>query len=245
MKKNCLKVAQISDMHIGQAELVQGIDVRENFRRALYSNSVQACDFIMLSGDMADDGSEEAYEFVLGEMEKSGKPWNFIIGNHDDTRNCMKVLRGEPDYTSTFDYVQEVFGRRFVCLDSSSGRVLDSQIDWLRRQARVRGQFYLFTHYPPCVCGHRFMDANFSMKNMEAFQKVLTEFDNLKYIFCGHYHVPFEIRLKSGQIVCVAPATEMQISKRMKEFHIITSKPSWQILEFDGDDLEIKVISYE
>lgn len=245
MKKNCLKVAQISDMHIGQSEFVQGINVRENFRRALYSDSVKDCDFIMLSGDLAEDGSEEAYKFVLQEMEKFGRPWNFIIGNHDDTKNCMKVLRGEPDFNFTFDYVQDVFGRRFVCLDSSSGKVTGEQIEWLRRQARVRGPFYLFTHYPPCICGHRFMDTNFSMKNMEAFQNVLAEFDNLKYIFCGHYHVPYKIRLKSGQIVYVAPATEMQISERKKEFHIITQKPAWQIIEFDGDDLNVRIISDE
>ena len=59
MASNLLKIGQISDMHIGEnTELVQGIDVRANFFKALNSQSMKDIDLLVLAGDLANEDAE-------------------------------------------------------------------------------------------------------------------------------------------------------------------------------------------
>lgn len=244
MRKTKLTIAQISDLHIGGgSDLVQDINVRENFRQALYSPSVEACDLVFLSGDLTDDGSIDGYEFVKREMEKRGKPWKFIIGNHDDYGNCFQIFEKgkECPFENTYDYVFECNGYRFVCLDTSKGVVTKEQFDWLREQDKVPGEFFLLTHYPPCICGHKFMDPRHALKGIEETQAVLAELKNLKHIFCGHYHSKYCITLPSGQTVHVAPPTQMQIDPEKETFSLKTIEPAWQVIRFGEGEPQVEV----
>ncbi len=246
MMKNRLTVAQLSDIHIGaDSDFVQGINVRENFRSALYSPSVQGADLIMLSGDLTDDGSIDGYEFVKREMEKCGKPWRFILGNHDDHDNCFKVFKKDTEcpFADTYDYTFEFGGHYFVCLDSANGNINENQRLWLKKQVEVDQEAILFTHYPPCICGHKFMDSRYAMNDLENVQKLLASFKNLKNIFCGHYHSEFNIELPSGQKVYVAPPTQMQIDPEQQDFTLVTTKPAWQIISFKEDGPSVEVFA--
>ena len=65
MSSKVLKIGQISDIHIGNGdELVQGIDVCANFRKALNSDSMQDLDLLVLSGDLAENSEPGAYKYV-------------------------------------------------------------------------------------------------------------------------------------------------------------------------------------
>ncbi len=257
-----LTVAQISDLHIiGASEYLQGIDVRANFLHALYSDSVERADFIMLSGDLADCGEEEAYRFIFKEMEKRKKPWSFIPGNHDtlksffnaglnvekSVQNFLDVslefrqnlnLESAIQQNETFDYLLKLGNLNFACLDTTNGNISENQKNWLKQINEKSEEFYLFTHYPPCLCGHAFMDSKFSLKNIEQTQLFLKSIDHLHFIFSGHYHTPHYIKLSSLQKVYVAPSTQMQISPHSEEFLLLSDKPSWQIIEFTGKSSE-------
>ena len=67
MSSKVLKIGQISDMHIGEDEsLVQGIDVRANFRKAIESKSMKDLDLLVLSGDLANEDAEPgAYRYFV------------------------------------------------------------------------------------------------------------------------------------------------------------------------------------
>lgn len=244
MKKNKLTIAHITDLHIGGgSDLVQGINVRENLRKALYSESVEAADLILLLGDLTDDGSIDGYEFVKSEMERRNKPWFFILGNHDDLKNCFTVFDKQKDcpFKDSYDYTFDFEGRHFICIDSSNGKITDDQLEWLKTEAaKTEEEVFLLTHYPPCICGHKFMDSRFALKDIEKIQSVLASIKNLKYIFCGHYHAKFDVTLPSGQIVHVAPPTQMQIDPEQVNFSLKTSNPAWQVVHFTGNDLAIE-----
>lgn len=244
MIKSKLTIAQLSDIHIGGgSDFVQGIDVRENFREALYSPSVDKADLVFLSGDLTDDGSLDGYEFVKREMERRNKPWRFILGNHDDFTNCFKVLdKGvECPFENTYDYTFEFNGYNFICLDTANGNVSENQKVWLVEQAaKVKGEVFLITHYPPCICGHKFMDSHHSMIDPDGFQKLLATIKNLNTIFCGHYHTQFDIKLPSGQAVYVAPPTQMQIDPQQENFFLKTSRPAWQLIHFGENSLQVE-----
>ena len=85
MAANLLKIGQISDSHIGEnTELVQGIDVRANFFKALKSESMKDIDLLVLSGDLANEDAEPgAYKFFVDSLKDYPVPVCIIPGNHD------------------------------------------------------------------------------------------------------------------------------------------------------------------
>ena len=76
MSSKILKIGQISDIHIGNGEeLVQGIDVCANFRKALYSKSMQNLDLLVLSGDLSENSEPGAYEYVASLLKDCKSPY--------------------------------------------------------------------------------------------------------------------------------------------------------------------------
>ena len=96
-------------------------------------------------------------------------------------------------------------------------------------------------HYPPCFCGHAFMDSKYPMKDVLRVQSFIENLKKLEYVFCGHYHFACHIELKNNKQVYVAPSTQMQISSTSKTFELESSKPSWQILTFEKDSLKVEI----
>ena len=93
MEKMVLKIGQISDTHIGKdASLVQDIDVRKNFLTAYNSKSMEGLDLLVVSGDLADNATPGAYEFVSQVLKSCKVPVCIIPGNHDDLEVMEKYF---------------------------------------------------------------------------------------------------------------------------------------------------------
>ena len=238
-----LKIGQISDLHIGEDEnLVQGIDVRANFQKALRSKSMEDINLLVLSGDLAnEDGEPGAYRFVFEQVKDLKVPVLVIPGNHDrlDTMAQFFDLQGKIHGEKCY-FKYEIAGRTLFFLDSACGTVSKDQLDWLKVEAaKVQGEIFLFMHHPPCLCGHRFMDSKYSLKNKEEVQAVLTEIPNLTHVFCGHYHS--EHQMKFSHIhVHAAPPTQMQIDADRPYFKLKSTEPGWQVIYW-GDSVKTEV----
>ena len=238
-----LKIGQISDIHIGEDEsLVQGIDVRENFLRALKSDSMEKLDLLVLSGDLANENAEPgAYSFVAEQIKSVECPVCIIPGNHDQI-DVMSRYFDLPVKNGKCYYRFDLMGKSMFFLDSACGEVSCDQLDWLEAEVpKVDSEVILFMHHPPCFCGHRFMDLHYHLKNMMEVQDVLSKFDNLKHVFCGHYHCEFEVMFKNIT-VHAAPATQMQIAPDKPYFNLKSSSPGWQVIYWGDDFVETKVV---
>ena len=244
MVSKLLKIGQISDIHIGEDEnLVQGIDVRANFKKALNSKSMQDLDLLVLSGDLANENGEcGAYSFLKEQLKDYPVPVCVIPGNHDILENmAMYFDLGEKIHNGKCYYSYELKGHKLFFLDSACGTVSEDQLQWLKSEAsKETGEVLLFMHHPPCNCGHRFMDAKYSLKNMEEVQATLSEIPNLTHIFCGHYHAHFEVEM-GRQKVHVAPSTQMQIDSHTPHFTLKSSAPEWMVIEIGENFVETAV----
>jgi Icc protein len=243
MSSKILKIGQISDIHIGNGnELVQGIDVCANFRKALNSDSMQGLDLLVLSGDLSENSDPGAYEYVASLLKDYKSPYCIITGNHDDI-NVMRqyfdlesVIHGDRCY-----YRYDLEGRTIFFLDSACGNVSPEQLTWLQEEAsKIKGEVILFMHHPPCFCGHRFMDLRYHLENMVEVQQVLAGIKNLTHIYAGHYHHHFEVNM-GRQIVHVAPATQFQIDPNVPYFNLKSAAPGWQLIEWGEKFVETEV----
>lgn len=244
IKKNeNIKIGQISDPHIGNNEdLVQGIDVRENFKIALKEMIKEKLDLLVLSGDLADNGEIGSYEFIAKEMKCYKRPWCFIAGNHDDLSKMDEIFAIASEFKDgEYYYKKEILNIPLLFLDSSSNRVSSKQLEWFEIEAqKIEKNFMLFMHHPPCKAGHRFMDAKYALENIEEVQRSFNKFDHLKFIFCGHYHSSLEAGFGNKKVF-ICPSSQMIIDEFTPYFCLKSSNPAWRIIECYSGQLETKV----
>lgn len=242
-KSGYFKIAQLSDPHIGNTEdLVQGIDVRENFKLALKEIIKEKCDLLVLSGDLADNAEIGSYEFIAKEMSSYTLPWCFIAGNHDDLGEMDKIFGIAKDFKEgEYYYKKEIANNTILFLDSSSNRISSKQLEWFEAEAqKIEKNFMLFMHHPPCKAGHRFMDAKYALENIEEVQLSFNKIDHLKFIFCGHYHSSLEAGFGNKKVF-ICPSSQMIIDEFTPYFCLKSSNPAWRIIECYSGELETKV----
>lgn len=241
-----MKILHISDIHIDERGIYPGPwNAKANLNTAL-KHEFDA-DIIIISGDLA-NGSIEDYEYLKKRFEYVHKPMYLIPGNHD-THSGIEYL--EPYLSklhspniSNDALIEHAYAiavdksKRILFLDSSNGYISDKQLQWALEEtsAHKTDEYLIFTHYPPCLCKHKFMDTQSSLKNIKTVQATLKKIKNCKHIFTGHYHHKYEIQLKSKQIVHVAPAIQMQIEDNSDTFKCKSILPGWQLIEWKDDN---------
>jgi len=234
---NSLVIAQVSDPHIGATDLPNvhtGINVRQQFLKVLNVLAKKPLDLLILSGDLAEEHGEiEAYQWLKQTLAQFPFPYLVMAGNHDRVDTMAEVFNISPsDITDGMLYFSRTLkGWHLLFLDSSSYRIPQSQMTWLQEQlARIINEpVLLFIHHPPVLCGCRFLDESYSLKNMDEVWPILTQLSAIQAIFCGHYHTERSIT-REGQQVYLTPSTMLQINPDTPDFQIVHTVPGWRIM---------------
>ena len=97
--------------------------------------------FVFLPGDVADDGSRDAYAVVRGELDRLRVPWCAIIGDHDVHEKSFVNFR-ESMSEQTY-YAFTVGDTRFLAMNAfdvpepSSFTVLEEQLRWAEEELQL------------------------------------------------------------------------------------------------------------
>lgn len=133
-------------------------DIVRQARRTLREIRAAEPDFLVINGDLVDEGSPEDLSFARKLLEEElgdAVPWYYVPGNHE-------IMGGEIDnFVAEFGPAQRTFdhkGTRFLTLDTSSltlrgggfGQIeeLRTQLDAARKDPRVRS-VAVIQHAPP------------------------------------------------------------------------------------------------
>lgn len=187
-----------------------GVDARSSLRRILDdARHVPDIDVVVVSGDIADDGSAAGYAQaaeLVGEFARGRAiPYVFCTGNHDDRDNFTAVLGSGhrsadgTDVGATMSRtgrraaVSAVNGLRVVTLDSLEpgavhGRVTDDQLAWLRgvlAEPAAAGSI-LALHHPPISLHDHPMQA-VVLRNPDELAHALAGSD-VHVVLSGHLH---------------------------------------------------------
>ncbi|WP_433788489.1 metallophosphoesterase family protein [Actinoplanes sp. CA-252034] len=225
------RVLHLSDPHLtGSGYDEDGVDAAGALDRILYdARFVPDIDVVLVTGDIADDGSAEGCAAVLQRVgafaRERGVPHVYTTGNHDAREPFAKVFgsahlgpdgvdlgEGGPDRAA----VSEVGGLRIITLDSLvpgsvHGIVSDEQLTWLdgllSRPAAAGSVVAL--HHPPIAIGTSPSMANVNLRDAGRLAEVLAGSDVLA-VLCGHYHSQVSGFL-SGIPVWVTPGVVTRI----------------------------------
>jgi Icc protein len=190
-------------------------------------------DLVVVSGDIADDGSVEGClavrERVAEFAAERGIPHVYCTGNHDRREAFAAVFGsghlgpgsddvGSPAGNTGLERaaVSDVGGLRVITLDSLvpgevHGFVSEAQLTWLREvlaQPSAGGSVVVL-HHPPIAPGLSALMGRVNLRNAEALGEVLAGRD-VHAVLCGHFHLQLSGSLR-GVPVWVGPAVVSRI----------------------------------
>jgi Icc protein len=234
----------ISDLHIAAEEgrRQHGADTAAILRQAVPMMDALRPDFIIASGDLVSDESEESYRRLKALLAPLRAPIHFLMGNHDDRPAFRRVFR--PDEPAPAEWVYEAFergGLRFLLLDSVlpgkvEGRLADEQFSWMERElsAHPDRPTWVFLHHQPLPIYIRWLDV-LGLRNQEEFLAALARHPQVETVCYGHVHQVRRFRYR-GVLFLSVPALAFQFSSISQEPEITLEPPGFRRVEIRGGE---------
>ncbi|WP_250030244.1 metallophosphoesterase [Paractinoplanes maris] len=210
-----MRILHLSDTHLIRSSGLNadGFDPRESLRQILHDCAGQAgLDAVLVTGDLADDGSPEAYasvrDLVGGFAAERDIPALYTTGNHDE-RKAFEAALGPVTTVTT------IKGHRIVTLDTlvpgkGYGRLDDEQLAWLRSVLATPAEHgtVLAFHHPPIALDVEVQHA-LGLLNPEALAAAIRGTD-VRLILTGHFHLQL-FGLLEGVPVWVTPGVVTRV----------------------------------
>ena len=230
------RIAQVSDTHIAETPMYEGVNSRQRFLEVLTALRTQAPDLVVLSGDLAaQNGGVAIYRWMKEQLDALNLPYVVMPGNHD----CVSEMRTVFEWPATIPAEGELFFNveyefaNLCFLDSSSCCVSDRQLRWLQKQnATATKPIRLFVHHPPTHLGYYAADHRYSLENVAAFFQAVQKMAAIRTILCGHYHIGEEFEIGGKQIL-VCPSTMLQADLTREPAVKIPERYGFRWLELD------------
>lgn len=246
-----MKIIHLSDTHIIQKSRKNLYGIDPSLRLAKALQSIQRnhgdADMIVISGDLVDTPSHEAYKTFFDIIKECQIPIYPIIGNHDDRELFFKFF---PDLQNDgfAQYAIEDDDFAFLFLDTNAkdkpfGTFCSKRLEWLQEnlQSVADKNIYIFMHHHPLPSGLYEMDTVANLKDKEKFWNIVEKYNNVKHIAFGHLHRITQMR-KGGISLHSTKSTVFEVAYKpneQKEYLTNEEKPTYAVLNIDKDVLLI------
>jgi Icc protein len=250
-----MKFIHITDTHlVKNGELLHGLDPQKRFElcvRSVRENHSDAhC--IVVTGDLADRGEQEAYQFFNEQITSTGLPVYSILGNHDERDNYSSQFpNAELDSDGFVQTAIETPVGVFLLLDtkldgSSAGTFCGRRQQWLRDQLNKYSStpVFLFMHHPPFDLHLPCID-KIGLDAKDAFSSVVKTHGNVRHIFFGHAHRPLSGNWRGISFSSMRGTNhQVKLDFKDKKIHPIAENPEYTIVFIDDDQLVVHTHSY-
>ncbi len=218
-----LKFVHISDTHFSTIREDNSYKLLARSKELLEDaimqiNGVSGVDFVMFTGDLIDQPTEESFEQVMPIVKTLNAPWYFALGNHDTTdkgemtKSKMTTLMLLNNPNQNFNSLYYSFvpkkGFRVIVLDSvideksvSLGHIPSEQITFVDNilKKSKNDVVLIFMHHPVI---EPFSSSTHRIDNAKEFYSVLEKYNMPIAVLSGHYHVTKITR--HGNIISVS-----------------------------------------
>jgi len=236
-----IRLAQLSDTHIvGEAGGRSfGQDSAASLAAVVDSFPVRP-DVAVITGDLAEDGSIEAYRKTRALTCALADELHVVDGNHDDRAHMGEVFGARDDVR-----VVPLTARWTMVLVSSQwpghdiGRIGPETLDDLDHAlARARQHTVVSLHHPPAsTCDNPYC----GIVNAAEAMRVLRRHRHVRAVLSGHLHRAFD-HVHDGIRFLGAPSTCVQLMHGgSPHFRPTSAPPAARLLELHGDG----AITYE
>ncbi|MDH3587879.1 MAG: 3',5'-cyclic-AMP phosphodiesterase [Gammaproteobacteria bacterium] len=197
-------------------------------------------DAILVTGDIAQDESQGAYQLFRECFGALGVPIHCLPGNHDAPEFMQELLTQAP-----FGYCETLtLGDWCVpMLDShtpgdAGGRLGQDQLDRLADLLNHSAgkHFLICLHHHPVSSGSRWLDT-VALRNAADLWDIVEQHDHVRGLLWGHVHQEYDDR-RNGVLLLATPSTCRQFKPNMIKFALDEDRPPayrWLELYPDGN----------
>ena len=190
-----LTLAQISDTHL-LADItadLRGCNPWQSLQAVLQQLARHPIDGLLLTGDLADQGSEAAYGHLYRALQTWDLPVYWLPGNHDELVTLQAVFQAHRFYgLQAIDlgcwrllllnsvWPQAKFGEGYLATD---------QLHWLKNELHQHSAkpTLIALHHHPIPTGIDWVD-QMLLKNSAELLAVLDTFPQVQLVLFGHIH---------------------------------------------------------
>ena len=237
-----LRVVQITDTHLNRIEggTLLGLDTDFSLQQVLQRVLAErdSIDLVLATGDIADNGSEEAYLRARDYFSRLAAPVLWLPGNHDRAEVMAAVLgqRGELQRTAETGHWQVLMLNSQIP-GAVGGRLGAAELQTLRsclQDAARRSQHVLVClHHQPVAMGSAWIDRQM-LADSEDFLALLGQFDCVRGVLWGHVHQQLD-RDYNGWQLMATPSSCVQFAPGSDAFKADDAPPGYRWLDLLAD----------
>ncbi|OQP27265.1 3',5'-cyclic-AMP phosphodiesterase [Morganella morganii] len=238
-----VRILQITDTHLfaGETDTLLGINTLHSYHAVLDAIVKQQlpADLIVATGDLVQDQSTRAYQRFTDGIARLPAPCVWLLGNHDYQPSMAQELAAAGISPSK----QVLLGDQWqiLLLDSQvqsvpHGELSDDQLIWLDNCLAQQPDRHtvVMLHHHPLASGCTWLDQH-SLRNSHMLAEVLTRYQNIEGILCGHIHQDLDV-MWNGIRMLATPSTCVQFKPHCTNFTLDTAAPGWRYLELTTGD---------
>lgn len=230
---NDLVIIQITDSHLLETEksLFLGVNPEQHFQQILQLILEQQpqIDYILHTGDIAQEPSPEVYQRYLKNMQMLEIPFNHTLGNHDDPL-CFPFLSHQNDEICIINLEHwQIILLNSAVVGRVDGEISQKQLQELKEQLLKSNKNTLIAlHHHPILMQSEWLDHH-RLKNNNEFLQILAEFPQVKACIFGHVHQDFYAQWKHIHFYAT-PAISVQFKPKNQEFSLDNTAPAYRSL---------------
>jgi 3',5'-cyclic-AMP phosphodiesterase len=242
MTTDPIQLVHLTDTHLYGTDrgALLKMNTRESFARVLelVEWNEEHPDYILVTGDVAQDASRAAYEQFLQQIASLDAPFRWIPGNHDspdimratDTDACRKELH--------------LNNWLILLLDTSvdgeiHGRLSASETDFLQDRlsaaAADKSVDYclICLHHNPVDCTADWMKG-LGLRGNREFFSLITSYPKVRCVVYGHIHQELDFNHQGIRCLC-SPSTCIQFKPDVVEFTLDPLNPGYRSIKLYTD----------
>ena len=235
-----LQIVQITDPHLRKEPdgTLLGMNTRESLDAVmdLVRENHPNPDVVLATGDIAQDGSVEAYRQFEQRMAFFKCPVYWFAGNHDSWPEMNQIIAG----TQAAEREFHDRGWNLIFLDSAvpgkvHGFLQPKELDLLDRSLRAHPDEHALVcfHHHPIDIRCNWLNP-IGLRNADAFFSVLDRYQQVKGVLWGHIHQELDEE-REGVRMLATPSTCIQFEPRSKDFSVGRQAPGYRWLELYPD----------
>jgi Icc protein len=233
-----LHVVQITDIHLfaSPEQRLHDVDTGKSLARVIDAIAAnESPDLLLVTGDLAQDESGEAYDRITAALAPFPTPALALAGNHDN----FGVMTGRFAGTRiSLDKQNDIGGWRIVQLHSpvageTWGRLADAELEWLDEALATDRPILICLHHPPVAVGSRWLDT-IGLTNAQAFYDVIDRHDSVRIVLAGHVHQEMQ-GMRGNVCYYTTPSTSVQFQPRSEQPAMDALAPGYRRLNLQPD----------
>ena len=241
------ELLQLSDTHIfaRREEVREGVATFDCLRRTLdHAMDKADPDVVLLTGDIAEDYSREAYETVRELLGEIGKPVYCLPGNHDHLGRMVETLSAPP-----FHFMETLrMGPWMVPMlstwdgDRGGGRLGEDELARLTRELESSDADHVMVclHHCPIDVGSDWLDA-VGLDDGAELLGLVQQYPRVRAVLCGHIHQELDV-VHHGVRLLGSPSTCYQFLPGSVRFTLDDRASGYRMLRlFEDGHIETRV----